>query len=427
MRSDAQHYYSDIAAADPPVFFPEPNTPISFNFDQGLADEATFPLNELARLHVEVLERDGGRALEYLSFGLNAETGAIDYAGMSYMEIVLGNRALRAELAKWLGGKTSRDLNENNFILTSGSVQAIALTFNALVSPDDGVLVESSSFPYALRYLDARRADVRTVDIDDDGMDPASLRTNLEAMRAEGVKPKLLYIIATFQLPTGMCTTLERRKEILALAEEFDFLILEDNVYGDLRVEGEPIPTMFSMDENRRVLQSNGFSKSIAPGLRLGWMAASEDLIQALGAVRQDLGVSQLTSRVMTEFVASGRFDEHIENANKVYRRKRDIAAAAVREHCAPYITFRMPMGGFYLWLEMDTSLDWEQVQVEAERKGVMFRPGERFMTKNEKQAGSRFIRLAYSHVGDAELVRGIEALGEAIKTVADANDSVSV
>jgi len=423
MRSDAKNYYSDIALAGPPIFFPEPEAKITFNFDQGLADEATFPLAELQKLHGEVLERDSARALEYISLGWDAAEQKIDYSNVSYIELVLGNTDLRHELAGWLNGRSGRDdLVADNFILTSGSVQAIALAINALVSPGEGVLVESASFPYALRYLDARGADVRTVDLDEDGLDTASLRARLLEMRAEGVKPKLLYIIATFQLPTGMCTSLERRREILELAEEFDFLVLEDNVYGDLRYAGEPIPSLLALDRNRRVLQSNGFSKSVAPGLRLGWMAGPQDLILALAAVRQDLGVSQWTSRVMAEFVARGLFDAHIDEVNKVYRRKRDIAAAAVRDHCSPWLTFRLPDGGFYLWLEMDSSIDWEKVRIEAERSGVMFRPGERFMTQDAAKLGHQFFRLAFSHVDDQELERGIKVLGQALKTVAEAS-----
>jgi 2-aminoadipate transaminase len=420
MRSDAAVYQSDLSLSGPPVFFPEPTAPISFNFDQGLPHEGTFPLDDLAALHREILDRDEGRALEYLSMGWDPISERVDYSELQYVEIVLGYSGLRRELARWMATRSGRvDLTADNFILTSGSVQALALAINALVNPGDGVLVESASFPYALRYMEARGADIRPVDVDEDGLDPKSLRARLEEMRQEGVRPKLLYIIATFQLPTGVCTSLDRRREILELAEEFDFLVIEDNVYGDLRFSGEELPTLLSLDTQGRVLQSNGFSKSVAPGLRLGWMCGAVDLILALAAVRQDLGVSQWTSRVMEEYVKRGQFDAHITEVNLVYKRKRDIAADAVREFCEPWVTFRLPDGGFYLWLEMDSSLDWEAVRQRAELAGVQFRPGERFMTRDAIARGGQFIRLAFSHVEDDELRRGIEVLGDAIKSAA--------
>jgi 2-aminoadipate transaminase len=421
MRAEAKTYYSDIALSGPPLFFPDPSAPVTFNFDQGIPDEATFPLADLQKLHEEILERDQGRAMEYISMGWDDKKDQLEYLS-TYIELVLGYTGLRSELATWLNKHSNRDdLVADNFILASGSVQAIALAINAVVNAGDGVLVESATFPYALRYFQMRGADIRPVNVDCDGLDPDSLQARLLEMRSAGVKPKMLYIVATFQLPTGVVTTLERRRRILELAEEFDFLILEDNIYGDLRFSGEPIPTLLALDRSGRVLQSNGFSKTVAPGLRLGWVAGPADFVAATAAVRQDLGVSQWTARVMAEYVARGMFDEHIAEVNNVYRRKRDVAAQAVRDYCEPWVSFALPDGGFYLWLTMDDRVDWEKVRAEAELGGVAFRPGERFMTEDSAVGGNQYIRLAFSHVQDDELRRGIEVLGNAIKAAAPA------
>jgi 2-aminoadipate transaminase len=117
----------------------------------------------------------------------------------------------------------------------------------------------------------------------------------------------------------------------------------------------------------------------------------------------------------MAEYVARGLFDQHIAAVNRVYRRKRDVAAQAIQKYCDPWVTFRLPDGGFYLWLKMDDRVDWQKVRTEAERGGVMFRPGERFMTQDASAAGNQYIRLAFSHVQDDELERGIQVLGDAI------------
>jgi 2-aminoadipate transaminase len=417
MTIETGKYLSDIALSGPPLFFPDPTGRVTFNLDQGIPAEETFPLEDLKRLHEEILERDEGRAMEYISMGFDEENQNIVYLS-TYIELVLGNTELRRELAGWLNKHNDRtDLEADNIILTSGSVQAIALAVNALVNKGDGVLVEAATFPYTLRYLQMRDADIHPVAVDADGLDTDALEAELVAMKAAGVKPKLLYIVATFQLPTGVSTTLERRRRILELANEYDFLILEDNIYGDLRFSGDPIPTLLSLDTEGRVLQSNGFSKTVAPALRLGWITASTGLIEGLAAVRQDLGVSQWTTRVMAEYVARGLFDEHIAYVNQVYLRKRDIAVAAAREHCEPYVSFAVPEGGFYLWMTLSDDVDWEQTRKAAEAAGVAFRPGERFMVEKDGKTGHNFLRLAFSHVSDDELKRGIAELGKAIKS----------
>lgn len=413
---DVQRFLSDIARVAPFVP-PQDPVPVTFNFDQGIPSAETFPISTLDHLLSDVLKRDGARALEYVSLDVDGPGDQIVYGNSGYAELVLGSLHLRRELAKWVGERSARtDLGPDSLIITSGSVQAIALAINALVNPGDGVLVEAATFPYALRYAKMRGADIRPVKIDQDGLDPDALELRLKEMRAAGVVPKLLYIVATFQLPTCVSTSEPRRRRILELADEYDFLILEDNIYGDLRYHGEPIPTLLSMDTQGRVMQSHGFSKTVAPALRIGWMAGPEELISGLGSVRQDLGPSLWTCRALAQFVASGGFDKQIDRANDVYRRKLDVAVTAVREHCGPWVTFSVPEGGFYLWLKLSDHVDWREVRRRSAEGGVAFRPGERFMVDSAAADGAGYLRLAYSHVDDDEIRRGIAILGEAIR-----------
>lgn len=421
MTFDATRYYSDIARSGPPLFFPDPPVPVTFNFDQGVPAEETFPLDDLMRLHSEILGRDQGRALEYITMGWDEAEQRIRYLS-TYEELVMGNRILREELTRWLGGKNDRtDLSPDGIILTSGSVQAIALAINAYVEDGDGVLVESATFPYALRYFEMRNAHVRPVALDRDGLDPADMEVQLQAMRAAGIRPKMLYIVSTHSCPTGYTTSLDRRRRILELAQEYDLIVLEDAVYSDLRLSGGPAPSsILSMDPDGRVIQSHSFSKVLAPGLRLGWMCGTPQAIAGLGAVRQDLGASQWTARVMAEFVSRGMLDRHIEKILPVYRSKRDVAAAAMTEHCGSYVSFDIPDGGFYLWLQISDEVAWEKVQLTAGASGLAFRPGERFMNEATRADAGNYLRLSFSHVGEHELERGIAALGQAIR------DSVS-
>jgi 2-aminoadipate transaminase len=409
---DHASLYSDLAQSGPPLFFPDPPAPVTFNLDQGIPAEETFPMRDLKRLAVEVLEKDGPRALEYISFDYDEGEDQIIYLA-TYIELVLGYTGLRDELAKWMSAREGRDLDADNFILASGSVQAIALAINAFVNPGDGVLLEAASFPYAMRYMEMRKADIRSVAIDSQGIDVDDLERRILEMKADGVKPKLMYVIPTFQLPTCVETPVDRRKRLLELAAEHEILVLEDNIYGDLRYGGEPLPTLLSLDEHGVVMQSHGFSKIVAPALRIGWVCADKKVIEGLAAVRQDLGVSQWLARMMTAFMREGKLDPHIASVNEVYRRRRDVAGAAVREHCGEFVNFEVPQGGFYLWLELDERVEWDRVGELAAERGVMCRPGERFMADGDAR---RFLRLAYSHAPDHELVRGIEALGEAIR-----------
>jgi 2-aminoadipate transaminase len=417
--TDVSHLFSDNVLTGPRVseVLVPPN--MTFNFDQGVPAEETFPIADLAELHAEILRRDGPRALEYVSFDYDESDHQLLYP-TGRIEMFLGHTGLRREIAAWLSRvQPGSDIEPDGVILALGSVHAISLGVNAFVNPDDGVMVESTTFPYAFRYMQMRGGAGHSVAIDEHGLDVVSLEDTLEDMKRRSVKPKLLYTVATFHLPTGVTSTLERRQRILALAHEYDFMIIEDNIYGDLRYAGEHIPTLLALDTQGRVMQSHGFSKIVAPGLRLGWMSGPPRVIAALAAVRQDLGVSQLTCRVMAEYMNRGLLDPHIARANEVYRRKRDIAVEAMNRYCGDYARFAIPQGGFYLWVRLDQRVDLTEVEHACEARGVACRPGERFSQNATTDDEGRYLRLAFSHVSPRELERGIAALGDAIRSAA--------
>jgi 2-aminoadipate transaminase len=408
--------YSDLAKGGPPLFFPDPPTKVTFNFDQGIAGQETFPVDDFRRLSGQILDRDEGRALEYISFGYDADEDQIIYLS-TYIELVLGYTGLREQLASWVGARQGVDwLTADSFICTSGSVHAIALAINALVNPGEGVLVESATFPYALRFMDMRGAEIRTVDLDEHGLVVESLEARLEEMAAAGIRPKLLYTIPTYQLPTGSVMPLERRQRLLEVAEKWNLVVLEDAIYSELRYEGEAVPSLLSLDKTGLVIQSSGLSKVLAPALRLGWISGRPEMVAALAAVRQDLGISQWLCRLTEAYLAEDLLDAHIERANDVYRSKRDVAAAAVREPCGDCVDFELPSGGFYLWLALRDNFDWEAAAAAAGRAGVFCRPGETFM---DADTGKGYLRLAFSHAPEHELRRGIKALGEAMAQAA--------
>jgi 2-aminoadipate transaminase len=226
----------------------------------------------------------------------------------------------------------------------------------------------------------------------------------------------MVYAIPTFQTPTNTEMPVSQRIHLLDLARKHGFVIVEDEVYGDLRFAGEPLPTLLGMDDTGLVLQCGSFSKIVAPGLRLGWIAGDPKAIGALAAVRQDLGVGQWLARVMTEFMAEGLLEPHIERARAIYKSKAAIAVKAVQRHCGKFVKFREPRGSFYLWLEIDDKIDWPRAAKLAEQEGIFFRPGERFMGEPN---GRQFLRLAYSHVSEQVIADGIAKLGEILRLCA--------
>lgn len=381
----------------PALFFPDPEVPAIYNFDQGLAAPETYPVADLVRLAKKTLDENGPSVLDYF----DPKTG--------YEELIFGYRGLRAGIADRIKRMQGRDLGPNGVILTSGSVQGIALAMAGYIDPGDVVVAEASSFPYALRYATMSGGEVRTLPVDDNGMVVEGLEDLLATARSEGKRVKMVYTIPTFQTPTGTEMSVPRRKLLVELAKKHDFVIVEDAVYSELRFAGEELPSLLSLDDAGLVIQCGSFSKMVAPALRLGWFAGEPEAIEPLAVMRQDLGVAQWLARVMADFLEEGLLEPHLERANKVYGRKANIAAQALREHCGDFVRFRMPQGSFYIWVEIDDRVDWDAAAARAAKEGIFFRPGERFAGVADDR---KFLRLSYGHVSEKIIAEGIARLG---------------
>jgi 2-aminoadipate transaminase len=336
---------------------------------------------------------------------------AADFPGRQ--EMSFGYSGLRDEVAAWISRRERvPGLTADNVILTSGATQAIALAAAAFVEPGEGALVEALTYTYAFKSLELRGADVRRVALDEHGMVIESLEQRLRELRDDGVRPKLLYTIPSYQLPTGTVLPLERRRQLLELADEWDIVVVEDAMYSHFHYDGEPVPpSLYNLDRSGRVLQTHSFSKIIAPGLRIGWICGPADAVGALAGVREDLGVSQWLARVVAAFMAEGRLDPLIDRANGIYRAKRDVAAAALREQAGGLVDFAVPHGGFYLWVGVDDAVDWQRAESEAAQRGVAVRSADAF----RQEGASRHFRLGFGHSSETELRDGIELLGEAL------------
>jgi 2-aminoadipate transaminase len=370
---------------------------IKYPMGTGLPDATLFPVEELRRYASLALDIYGRQCLTY-GFG-----GQGNFAGPL---------VLRQALARHASAKEGRDIDPDGIVLASGASHGIALAANAYLSPGDAVLAEELTWPWALRYMTEAGAAISPVPMDADGMIVDALESRIKELESAGLRPKMIYTIPTFHIPTGTCLPLRRRKQLLAVAERHRLVVLEDNLYYDLRYTGAPVPSLLSLDESGLVLQSNGFSKTLATGLRMAWVAGSPQATLPLELVRQDLGVNQWIAHTLALWLDDGRWDKHLDLVLESARRKHRVAGSALRRYCEPYLRFTVPEGGIYFWLELAPGVDAARLRALLDDEGVGIAPGERFTPDD---AGRRYFRLAFLDVDDHDLEAGIAVIGRCL------------
>ncbi|MDO9435366.1 PLP-dependent aminotransferase family protein [Hydrogenophaga sp.] len=390
--------FSTKALAAPALFFPQYDNPPRYDFDQGMPDPSTYPLEALQACADQVIKTQGQAACGY--FGL---------AGRS--EMIYGYAGLRDSIASWVGKRDKLSLDRKNIMLMNGSAAGLSMIANALVGPGDGAIVESTTFPYMASFLESTGATVFRAAVDSEGLVVEDAERCLREMKGQGLVPKLIYTIPTFHVPTGVLMPLARRQQLLDLARCWNVYVVEDNCYNELWYDQPTPPTLLSLEPGGRVIQSDSFSKMLAPGLRTGWVVASPEVASMIGRMRPDLGVSQFTSHVVNAWMANGRLDEHLNRVRPLYRRKRDIAADALRRHCGAFVKFHVPQGGIFFWLELAPGIDGQKVRETLLREGVACRPGERFAGAT---AENGYLRMSFLQVDEDEIERGVALLGQA-------------
>jgi 2-aminoadipate transaminase len=379
-----------------------PNTslsPLRYDLNAGVPDRDSLPADQLAAATAAVLKDDAAAALTY--------------GGQQ------GYEPLRAWIAARAAAASSVALGPENVTLTSGSahgLQNVALTF---LGDGDTVILGAPTYPGAIRTFRARGASIVTVPQDDDGLDPAALEETLTSLRAEGVRPKLLYVIPNYDNPTGATLPPERREALVRLAREYGVLIVEDDAYAGLDLDGPPPPSLFAVAGGRGAIQLGTFSKTVATGLRVAWVLAERFIVDALVHMRFDNGASPFLHRIVLHFLESGGYEPHVERLQSIYRERRDAAASALIEHAEPYARFRVPAGGFFLWLHLEQPLTADAVRAAALEREVAVTPGHTYFAE---RGGERELRLVYSALPPDELRDAIARLGEAMAAVAGAD-----
>ncbi len=315
-------------------------------------------------------------------------------------------------LLEWIAAR--HGVNEDQVIATNGSMQADAFLFDLMVAPGDQVVVEAPSYDRTLLALRARGAEVVPVPIEPDGIDVEELERRLRA----GARPKLAHIIPTFQNPAGYTLSLEKRRRLLELAQEHDFVLFEDDPYVDLRFEGERLPTMLSMDSGGRVVYASSFSKTVCPGIRVGYLVGPADVIGRVRALATStyISPSMVSQAIVAQFCRSGAIERSIEKVKRALHERRDTLAAALSEQF-PEASYEPPLGGYFMWLTLPEEADVDALAGAAGERGVVFVRGADFLL----EGGRNSLRIAFSGVTPPQIDDGVGRLADAYRSLVGA------
>jgi 2-aminoadipate transaminase len=360
----------------------------------GLPDTSTFPAERFAKLMARVAAEDAARALQYGPTEGHAE-------------------ALRCVVE--VMAAEGMDVDPSELLATTGGQQVIDLVCKTLLDPGDVVIAEAPTYPGAVPTFSSYQADVVQIEMDAEGLRVDRLEATLDGLASAGRTPKFVYTIPTFQNPGGVTLSLERRRRLVALARERELLVLEDNPYGLLRYEGEPLPTLYALDGGEYVIYLGTFSKILSPGLRLGWAAAPRPVLEKLNLGKQsaDLCSSSLTQLFVSAYFAESDWRGYVEELIGVYRARRDVLLEALEEHLPPEATWNTPQGGMFVWVTLPDYIDTTDLLARALRDNVAFVPGRAAYLDGR---GASSMRLNFSGVGEDDLREGVRRIGEVVR-----------
>ncbi|MEW6581468.1 MAG: PLP-dependent aminotransferase family protein [Actinomycetota bacterium] len=302
-----------------------------------------------------------------------------------------------------------------DIMVTSGGQQAIDLSIRTFVNPGDVVLAEGPTYPGAVPSLTTYEADVVHVPMDDDGLRVDLLEETLDRLAAEGRRVKLLYTIPNFHNPAGVTMSLERRERLVALAHERELIVVEDNPYGQIRFEGEPLPTLYQLDDGDGwVIYCSTFSKILAPGIRVGWVVAPAPVLRKMNLGKQgaDLCSSTLTQRFILEYLRRYDWRDHVARLNGIYRSRRDAMLDALDREFPGEATWTRPRGGLFVWATLPSYIDTTDLFARAVTREVAFVPGEAAFRDGR---GRHSMRLNFSYVEEGTIAEGVRRLGDVI------------
>ena len=374
------------------VATPRPSMTVLYEFGGGYPDPASFPYEGMIEATADMMKAEGA-------------------AAMTYGE-PQGYRGLRELICHKYELFEKMKADPENIIVANGSGQALALAFGAFIDPGDAVVCEAPTFSGSLNTIRRHGPQILDVPVDDEGIVTDAVRERLESLRRQGRRCKLIYTIVNFQNPAGPSQSLRRRQALIALAHEYETIILEDDAYGELRFEGETLPPLYALDTGGRVIRAGTLSKILGAGVRLGWLCAPREMIPAFQGFLFGGGVNPFMSRVATYYMRSD-MPAHVARLIDVYRAKRDAMLRGLDETLkATDAVVSRPQGGFFLWIKLPTGTDGKKLAQLAAEARVQYTPGPAFFANG---GGEQHIRLAFSYEAPEKGYEGARLLGRAI------------
>ncbi|MEM7533547.1 MAG: PLP-dependent aminotransferase family protein [Chloroflexota bacterium] len=385
----SKHFSQRTVRMHPPVIrkIAQMIQPDTISFGAGNPPASVFPVDEIYAKTGEILEKFGGRTMQY------ADTRGLP--------------ALRQWIANQTSSALSGPINSDRVTIISGSQQAIDLVGKLFVDEGDKVIVPAPTYASTLTTLNVYGADYIGVPCDEYGMLPDALE---EACQQS---PTLLYCIPNFSNPTGVYMSLERRQNIVKLAEKYDIPIFEDDPYGYLRFEGEALPNLYELAPDR-VIYAGSFSKIVAPGFRIAWVVTPAEITAKMVIAKQgtDLQSAYYTQFLLHELVSDGFIEPRIEQLRTYYHNQCNLMLGAMKRHFPTEIVYHKPQGGMFIWCELPAHLDATELLKPCFEEKVAYVPGAGFYPDNSPLLAKNTLRLSFSLATAEEIEVGIERLG---------------
>ncbi len=360
----------------------------------GLPDTSTFPAEDVAALMARVAADASARALQY------GPTEGMDELKECIVRVM---------------AEEGMDVGIDEILVTTGGQQVIDLVCKTLIDPGDVIVAEAPTYPGAVPTFMSYQADVVQISMDDDGMRVDELEETLDRLDIEGRRPKFIYTIPNFQNPAGVTLSLARRRRLVEVAKERELLVLEDNPYGLLRYEGEPLPTLYALDHGEFVIYLGTFSKILSPGVRIGWTTAPAPVLEKMNLGKQgaDLCSSAFSQMFIASYFEHDDWQAYLVTLKDLYRRRRDTMLDALAEHFPREASWTRPQGGLFIWATLPEYIDTTDLLARALQSNVAFVPGRAAYLDGR---GGSSMRLNFSGVSDDDIREGIRRIGEVVR-----------
>jgi 2-aminoadipate transaminase len=341
----------------------------------------------------------------------------------SFHALEYGNEQGTPALLQFLVEKLNREqtlaLTAENIMITVGSTGAMDMIARLYAKPNGVVIVEAPSYADTLRVFRDHQIDLFSVPMDEHGLLTTELEKLLLHLQVQGKLPQFLYTIPNFHNPTGITASLERRHEVIQLARQYGFTIVEDDVYHDLAFEGSAPPSYYALTGGQQTISVGSFSKTLAPGLRLGWMVAAPDVIQAgvnSGVMQMGGGANPFAAHIVTEFCCAGHLERHVASLQQLYQRRCAVMLSTLDRFMPPGVRWTHPAGGFFLWIYLPQTIDAQDVKRKTLELGVVLAAGNGFFVNSTD--GSHNLRLAFSYASTEDMEKAIQILGDVIRSL---------